>query len=190
MLDQLLEGQALWFTAPALLGTAVFGLRVVLMLIGGVGADADFDGDGFDLDGEDSSEAFSVLSVQGVAAFLGGFGWSGIGALLGMGWEVAPAIGVGAVGGVAMVWFLGLLLKAIHDLQSSGTMGPESAVGFTAEVYATIPESGSGTGQVRVVVRQRQRIYNAVTQGEALPTKTRVRVLGVNDDNTLMVTMS
>jgi hypothetical protein len=187
MLDQMLAGQALWFTAPALLGTVIFGLRVVMMLAGGMG-DADFDAG--DFDGDDSSEAFTVLSVQGVSAFLGGFGWAGIGALLGMGWEVAPATAVGVAGGVAMVWVLGLLLKAIYDLQSSGTIGPKSAVGFTGEVYTTIPEAGSGSGQVRVVVAERQRIYNAVTEGETLPTKTRVRVLGVNDDNTLTVTMS
>jgi hypothetical protein len=36
MLDQLFEGQALWFTVPALLGTAMFSLRILMMLIGGV----------------------------------------------------------------------------------------------------------------------------------------------------------
>lgn len=193
MLDQLLDGQALWFTVPALLGTAVFGLRILMMLVGGVddvdlGADADIDG--ADFDGDDSSQAFTILSVQGVSAFLGGFGWAGVGALLGMHWEMAPAAAVGVAGGVAMVWLLGLLLKAIYDLQSSGTLGPDSAVGFTGEVYATIPEGGRGRGQVRVVVRERQRIYNAITEGETLPTNTRVRILAVNDDNTLMVILA
>ncbi|MFT7462097.1 MAG: hypothetical protein ACI9EF_000434 [Pseudohongiellaceae bacterium] len=193
MLDQLFEGQALWFTIPALLGTAMFSLRILMMLIGGAGdgdfgADADFDG--ADFDGEDSTSAFTVLSIQGVSAFLGGFGWAGIGALLGMHWEMAPAAAVGVAGGVSMAWLLGLVLKGIYDLQSSGTMSPETAVGFTGEVYLTVPGGGHASGQVRVVVRDRQRIYDAITQGEELPTKTRVRVLAVNDDNTLMVTLA
>jgi hypothetical protein len=40
---------------------------------------------------------------------------------------------------------------------------------------------------VRVTLGQRQRIYNAVTEGEELPTSTRVKVTRVNQDNTLTV---
>jgi hypothetical protein len=40
-----------------------------------------------------------------------------------------------------------------------------------------------------VIVDDRDRIYNAVSDGEAIPRKSRVRVVKVNDDNTLLVTL-
>ena len=53
-----------------------------------------------------------------------------------------------------------------------------------SDVFEFIIENG----QVRVVVDERARIYNAVAAGEELTTKTRVRVTAVNNDNTLTVT--
>lgn len=192
MMDRLFEGPALWFSVPALIGTAVFGLRLVLMLLGGDadgGADADVDLSP-DLDGGDSTSAFSLLSIQSVSAFLAGFGWGGIGAHLGTGWGPGPSVAVGVVCGLAMVWLLGLLLKGVYDLQASGNISPETYIGVTGEVYATIPGHRSGMGQVKLVVQDRQRICNALSADESLPTHTRVRVLSVNPDHSLNVTLA
>lgn len=207
MLTRLFEDQALWFSAPALFGTGVFVLRMGLMLLGGgdghdgghaidVGDagdagdvhDVHFGGDGDGADGHDSEGAFDVLSFQSVAAFMAGFGWGGVGAHLGLGWTPTAAGAVGVASGVAMVWLLGLLLKGVHDLQTSGTLRMEAAIGSTADVYATIPARGQGRGQVRVVVKDRMRIVDAVSDDQPLPRSSRVRVLAVNDDRSLTVT--
>ncbi len=55
-------------------------------------------------------------------------------------------------------------------------------------VYTNVPEKGSGRGQVRVVVEGRDRIYNAISDRQAIPTSSRVRVVRVNQDHTLTVT--
>ena len=190
MFERLFEGPALWFSVPALIGTSLFLLRVVLMLLGGdADVDVDLDVDAApDFDGGDSTEAFTVLSVQGVAAFAAGFGWGGVGSLLGTGWSPAVSMLVGVACGVAMVWLLGLLLKAVHDMQASGTLSPQAFVGATGEVYTNVPGHRAGQGQVRVVVSSRQRICNALTDGPDLTTHTRVRVLSVNPDHSLNVT--
>jgi hypothetical protein len=47
---------------------------------------------------------------------------------------------------------------------------------------------GDGRGQVRVVVDERARIYNAVSDGDAIVTSSSVRIVRANDDNTLTVT--
>lgn len=197
MLNELFGDPALWFTVPALVGTAIFMLRMMLMLIGGddsgtdVGAadvgDLDASG-GIDVDGHDSTGAFTLLSVQSLAAFAAGFGWGGIGGLLGMGWSVSVAITTGVVSGMAMIYLLGLLLKGAHDLQSSGNITLDAALGATGEVYASIPAKGEGRGQIRLVLRDRLRIINAVSDDLPFPRSARVRVLAVNDDNTLTVT--
>lgn len=193
MFDTLLSGDAAWFSVPALLGTFVFVLRVVFMLVGGDG-DMDLDLDTPDLDLGDvdasdhgSDEAFTVLSVQGVAAFLMGFGWGGVGGLLGAGWSVTASLVAGAVGGVLMTWLLAWLMSVMLAMQSSGTVKRERALGQVGDVYVTVPAHGRGKGQVRVVIGNRQRIYDAVSEDGELPSQARVRVLAINDDNSLTV---
>ena len=196
MFDALFTGDALWFSTPALVGTGIFLVRVLLMLVGG-----DADGDvaaadvsdldvsgGVDLDGHDSTAAFEILSVQGVAAFAAGFGWGGVGGHLGLGWGLGASGALGLFAGFSVTWFLGLLLKGLHDLQSSGTVTLDDAIGATGDVYASIPGRGHGRGQVKLVLRDRLRIVDAVSDDRPLDRSTRIRVLGVNDDNTLTVT--
>ena len=193
-MDTLFDQPAVWFSVPAFVGTAVFALRLVLMLIAGdsgegaleIDADADFDiGDG----GEhlDPGYSFEVLSVQAIAAFLMGFGWAGLGGLNGAGWGVTGSIASGVVGGVAMTWVLAMLLRWMYSLESTGNVSIQMALGVEGEVYANLPARGEGHGQVRIVVDSRQRIYNAVSDGDAIPTGSRIRVTEVNSDRTLTV---
>jgi len=185
-MSAMFEGQAVWFGVPAAIGSAVFLLKLLLMLFGGDGAEGDFELDG-DVDGFDSDDAFSVLSVQGIAAFAAGFGWGGLGAHLGMGWGVTSAMGCGLVAGIASAWLLGIGIKAVYDLQSSGTVDAQDALGATGEVYAEVPAHGEGSGQVRLVIRNRQRIYDAVSEEGVLQRSTRIRVAAVMDGRTVSV---
>ena len=198
MLGGLFQQEALFFTIPALLGTIVFLVRLGLMSIGGLadgieGVDVDIDCDadvdlGVDVEGGDSTAAFELLSVQSIAAFLMGFGWGGVGGLVGFDWSFPMSMLTGAIFGAGLVWLLGLLMKAMYDLQSSGNVYIQDAVGVQGTVYTNVPARGDGRGQVRVVVNERSRIYNAVSEGDAIVTSSSVRVLRANDDHTLTVT--
>lgn len=188
MWEALFADNAGWFAVPAIAGTAVVLLKMVLMMIGGDGAD----GAGLDLDigGDgigDSTDAFKALSVLSVSAFCMGFGWAGIAGLHGMGWSWMLSAAVGALCGLGMMYVVALSLKGMHDLQSSGNLTLETAMGKEGSVYLTVPEEGGGRGQVRVVVGDRGRILQAVSEGEAIPTGARVRVVRVNADNTVTV---
>jgi hypothetical protein len=187
------DKSAMLFTIPALVGTAVFLMKLGLMTIGGDAGDLDIDLDtdvDVDLSGdaEDSTHAFNLLSLQAIAAFMMGFGWGGLGGMIGMEWSLTASLLVGAGLGAAMVWLLGLLMKAMYDLQSSGNVDIRDAIGGHGVIYVGIPDRGDGSGQVRIVIRDRDRIYNAVSDGPAIASRTRVRVTNVNDDNTLTVT--
>jgi membrane protein implicated in regulation of membrane protease activity len=199
MLDALFSNDMLLFTLPALLGTAVFLLKLGLMTLAGFDADADVDAD-VDLDidvdadmdvegahGEATTDAFKILSIHGIAAFMMGFGWGGLLGARTFGWDLPLSVLTGLGIGLAMVWLLGLLLKAAYDLQTSGNIHLRDAVGREGIVYASVPEQGTGRGQVRVVIEDRARIYNATTDGEGLPTNTRVRVTGMSADHSLTV---
>src|SRR5262245_46747336 len=90
MLDLFFSNHAAWFSIPALIGTAFFALRLLLMSVGlhhDVGMDVGHgDVHAGDVHHGDSSEAFKVFSIQSIAAFAMGFGWGGLGAFRGQDW--------------------------------------------------------------------------------------------------------
>ncbi len=188
MLDAMFAQPALFFTVPALLGTVVFLVQLVMMSLGGAGADVHHGDVPHGTDTTDSTHAFNLLSVQSIAAFLMGLGWGGLGGLIGFDWPLPASLLLGAGLGAVFVWVLALLMKAMYDLESSGNVHAGDAVGHEGSVYANVPAEKAGRGQVRLVIGNRDRTYSAVSDGEALPTGTRVRVIGVNDDQTLRVT--
>ncbi|MEX2218355.1 MAG: hypothetical protein WD749_06300 [Phycisphaerales bacterium] len=191
MLDTFFGDGAAWYTVPALIGTAFFVLRMVLLSIGADHHFGDLHGDlasagGHAGDAADSTHSFQVLSVQSVASFVMGFGWAGLAALR-SDWSLTVVNLVAVAAGVGMVWLLALLLRGLHQLQSSGNIHLGNTVGRTGEVYVTVPGTGRGKGQVRLAVQNRLRIFDAITTGEDLSTGTRVTVVAANDDNTLSV---
>lgn len=186
MTDLLFQGGAAWFSVPALIGTLIFLLRIALMLVGG-DADTDLDFGDADVGDGDSSGAFEILSVQSIAAFAMGFGWGGLASLKGTGFGWPMSVLIGCAIGVGMVWLLAILLKGIHDLQSSGNISIDSTMGLEGEAYTNIPARGEGRGRVKLVVHDRQRMFGAVSDGDALPSRTRVVVTRVNSDNTITV---
>ncbi|MCP3904766.1 MAG: hypothetical protein GY715_14155 [Planctomycetes bacterium] len=194
MLDILFATDALLFTVPALLGTAVFLMKTGLMLLGGaVDADVEMDVDAdADVpegvhDPGDSTDAFTFISMQSIAAFLMGFGWGGLVGFRTLEWSLVNSLLLGVGFGVFLMWLLGIMLRAVYDLQGSGHVSIESAIGRDGTVYAEIPGSDAGAGQVRVVIDERERFYRAVSVDEKLPTGTRIRVVRVTGDNTLTV---
>ena len=195
-MDLLFGHGAAWFGVPAVLGTFFFLLRLGLMMMGGDGdmdtdidadVDVDVDMDADVHDGLDGTDAFQVLSFQTIATFLMGFGWGGLGGYGGAGWGAGISVLAGIAAGSGMVWLLAKLLKLIYGFQSSGTVSIRDSLGTEGQVYAQIPGRREGRGQVRLVIGERQRYYNAVTDDDAIQTKSRVRVIEVNDDNTITV---
>lgn len=187
------------FSAAAIFGTLFFLLRLVLMFMG-VG-DHDLDGGGMhlgDLDVDpsldaqhsDSTHTFKVLSIQSIVTFIMGFGWGALGAYQGSDLRVGTSLLIGAGVGAAMVWLLGWLLKGVYDLQSSGNFPVRALVGQAGEVYLTVPAADAarpGVGKVRVTHDNRRRIFSAMSEGPAIPTGARVRVVRVHNDLTLTV---
>jgi hypothetical protein len=188
MLNALFTQDAIWFGVPALVGTGLFIVRMVLMLVGADHSHDVPDTDvATDVDGHDAAGAFKALSLQTLMAFAMGFGWGGIFGLYTLNWELGRSMIVALGAGVLMVWLLAVLLKMVMDLQSSGNFKLDSVVGCEGDVYVGIPARGQGSGQVRLVISDRMRIINAQSEGDSVPTSSRIKVVRVNGDNTVTV---
>ncbi len=194
------------FAIPAIAGSFFFLLRFIMMIAGaGFDGDAgghdmgghdlgahDFDaggdaGDGASHHHDDSTDSFKVLSIQSIAGFIMGFGWGGLGAYRGLGWDIEMSLLAAIAGGGLIVWILAMIFKSIGLLHASGNIAIQDAVGCTGSVYVGVPARNEGRGKVRLVVNSRARIFNAVSSGEELPRNTRVKVVMVNRDNTVTI---
>ena len=187
MLDLLLTGGAQWFAGVAFIATLLFGVTVLLMFVGGDGgvdAGADLDLDVPDGSGSDTS-SFKILSFQGVIGFGMGWGWGGLVALRSMGWSWNAAAVFGIAIGVIFLRMLWVGFRLVYSLNGSGNVRRAEAVGHTGTVTVAIPPSGSG--RVRVVIRNRQREYRASAGGRAVAPQAAVRVTGMRDDCMLEV---
>lgn len=183
-------GLELVFVTCAVVGTALFVVRLVLMFLGAGHHDvADVSGADGDLTGHhdvsDSNVSFKALSIQGVTAFLMLFGLVGW-ALVRQG-NATPlwALAGGTAGGLATVWVMKEIFQMAGSLESSGTMDLRNAVGQEGTVYLAIHPGQ--TGKVQITIQGRLAVLNAMAAGqEEIPTGQTVRVARVTAD-TLVV---
>lgn len=188
MQELFFSGLAPWFTVPALVGTGGYLLRLVFDGAGddeGVGA-ADGDLTGGSGVGDVTATA---LSLQGLLAFLMGFGWGGLACLRALEWSGPASVGGGVGTGLAFVAMTIGVMRVARRLQSSGNVSLSQLVGREAEVYTAIPAAGKGLGRVRTVIDDRERFVSASTAGEAIAPRTRVRIEKVNGDNSVLVSV-
>ena len=186
--------KVLW--AVTLSASLIFVIQTVLTFIG-VGGDintdfdvnTDFDADlSGDVDASASGHSgMGLLTFRNFVNFILGFGWTAI--LLKN--EVASKgvlVFVSVLAGAFLVAIVVLLFKWISGMQQSGNIDVyKSAVDCTGKVYIPIPASRSGMGKVQITISNSVREYNAVTEGEALPTGKDIRVVEVISEDTLLV---
>lgn len=173
---------AVVYAVLATAGTAIFVLRLGLMLFLGIDGDADIDvsdmGDG---------AGFSIFSILSVTAFLMGAGWMGLVARVD--WELSPPASAAASAGfgVGLMLFASSLLFYARKMTHEVTLDPSDAVGKVGTVYMQIPAHGEGSGQVRVIVQGQQMTLNAISTDQPLASFSDVKVIDARGDGTLVV---
>lgn len=179
VIDALFGDAAVWFSVPALFGTAYL---VIQLLMGQLGGELDLDMDGeMDISTEDGGHDFRVLSLQSIAAFSMGAGWMGLAAYRALDLGPGASALIAAVSGVAVASLMINLLRFMLRLQSSGNIELGRALGATGTVYIEIPPKDKGKGRVTVVLSNRQRELSAVQVGdEPIPSRTRIAVVGID----------
>lgn len=151
------------FTWVAWISTAVFGLFLLMMLVGGVSHSLDFDIDGDGMpDGHDFS-GFKILTVQGLAAFGMGLGWSGRAFLVELGWKLWPTMIVSSVIGFAMLILMAVIMRQLKKLDETPVRDLNACVGKTAIAYT--PFYRNAVGKVEVTLNGRKQILDARNEG-------------------------
>jgi hypothetical protein len=165
-------------------------LILTAMRLFGFGFDAEHD-TGSNADGGDAGHGVSVasfLSIQGLGAFFAMFGLVGFG-MMRNGSSAVPSLGTGAIVGVAAVFIMASLMRAMSTLNESGSMEVGDLQKADGVVSTPVPPREEGIGLVQLTVKGVQYEYQAYTSGERmLPIGTRIRVAEVRGSNQVLVT--
>lgn len=174
--------QAYWVCA--VVGTVVFAVQMVLVLIGMDSTDTDVDFDGADT--MDLGGGLSLFSIKNFVNFLVGFGWTGIclNDVIANRWLLGlMAIAVG----VAFVYMFFVIKKQTKKLEHNGAFRIEDCVGETVDVYLRIPGKKQGKGKVQVSFNGSVQEIEAMTEDEDIASGRKAVVVDVIDGGTLLV---
>ncbi len=168
--------------------TLVLIVQTILLFFGiGDGDDGiDLDGDGIpdEIGGDDGLTLFSIRGIVGMLCIAG---WAGI-VFIDFGVSNILSIILALLCGVATLFGIAYLMKAVLKLQSNGTMQLGAAVGKTGEVYIPIPPKGKGRGKINIIVQDKYVELDAVTNSEeTLKTGETVRVVSTDEMGLVMV---
>ena len=176
--------QVLW--AITLSASLIFVIQTVMTFLGLGDHDADFDLDTSD-GSFDADPSMNLLTFRNLVYFCLGFGWTAVlmhekiqsNALL---------IIVSVIVGILLVTVVMWIFKWLSGMQQTGNIDVhKSAVGCEGKVYLTIPGERKGEGKVQITINNAVREYDAVTDGETIPTGKAIKVTEVINDYTLLV---
>ncbi len=180
-----LEDIFLYMAVPA---SILLVIQTVLTLLGLGESDSDTQVDGFDEAPGDLWQVMRWFSLRNLVAFFTFFGWGGL-------WLMetdldAPIILILAtVIGSCFVGISTLIFYGIEQMQRSGTLIMDMAIGVRAEVYIPIPPDNSGKGKVSIVIQGALREVEAVTFDKVrISTGKEVIVTGLAEKGVLLVT--
>lgn len=176
-----------------LTASLIFIIQSILTFVGadtGGDLDASVDsdipgGDGTDLSNIDTGT--NLLTFRNFVNFFLGFGWTAI-LLQGQVKSTGLLMVIAALAGICLVALVLWLFKWLNSMQQSGNIDLyKTAVGCQGHCYLAIPAERGGTGKVQISINNSVREYDAVTDGDAIPTGASIKVSEVLDGNTLLV---
>lgn len=174
--------------------TLVMVIQIVMLLIG-LGDDGSFD----DIDASDPGGVddivndggfldlfgLRILTLRNLIAFLAIGGWSMV-VFFDLTEIVWLSILLGIICGVICMILLAYIFKKFNDLQSSGNIDINNAIGKIGTVYLTIPGHRSGKGKINVIVQERYIEVEAITDEDTIPTGSDIKIIDCIGDHLLV----
>ena len=173
-----------------LAASLIFIIQTVMTFIGAdVDSSLDMDASGVDDPSvlDTGHSGMNLYTFRNLVNFILGFGWTAI-LLKDSIKSNFLLIVVSALVGVALVVLVMFLFKWLNSMQQTGTIDVfTQAAGCQGKVYLTIPAERKGAGKVQITINNSVREYDAVTDGDALPTGTDVKVTEAINESTMLV---
>lgn len=171
-----------WYIAIPV--SVIFVIQTIMTFFGG---DASEMGDvDIDVDGGSDGAPFQLFSFRNLINFLLGFGWAGLSLYTSI---TNPTLLIFAalVIGCLFVYMFFLVISQLMKLSEDGSFKIATTINKNAEVYLTIPANKSAKGKVLISIKGSVRELDAITDGEAIPTTSIVKVVRVENDKILVV---
>lgn len=81
------------------------------------------------------------------------------------------------------------MIKQIQKLAEDNSFKLEFTINKTAEVYLTIPANKSGQGKIIISVNGAYHELEAMTDNDKIPSGKKVKVIRIENNNTLIVNL-
>lgn len=179
-LDALLR--TFWFIAiPTSL---IFIIQTVMTFMGADASDGlqpDFDGD---LGNTDAP--FQLFSLRNLINFLLGFSWTGI-SFYSTITEPFLLIIIAVAVGALFVYLFFVIIRVVQRLAEDNSFQINSTLHMTGEVYVPIPGHKNGKGKIMISVKGAYHELEAMTENDAIPSGTVVKVVRIEHQNLLIV---
>ncbi|MCJ7689754.1 MAG: hypothetical protein MUO60_10620, partial [Clostridiaceae bacterium] len=89
--------------------------------------------------------------------------------------------------GFVMMYIVSYIYYFLTKFVEDGTMNVKNAINKEGLVYLTIPSGRKASGKVEVVVQGALRLLDAVTDGDDIPTGSKVVVISISEEQLLLV---
>jgi len=168
----------------AIIGSLVFIVQMVLMMIGMDSTDVDVDFDGPDT--MDLGGSISLFSIKNLVNAIVGFGWGGVCLSSVITNPIILCLASIVVGALFVAMFF-FIKKQTKKLESNGAFKIEKCKGKIVDVYLRIPENKTGKGKVQVSFDGSIQELDALTNGSVISSGKKVKVVGIVDATTVLV---
>lgn len=168
----------------ALLASFVFLVQFILTLLGMDHTDIDVDFDGSDT--MDLGNGLNIFSMKNLVNFFMGFGWSGV-CLRDSIPNTLLLIVVSILIGMSFVAMFVFIYAKTRKLEKNGAFNIKDCQDRTAQVYIRIPAGGEGKGKVQISLNGSVQELDAITDEDAIPSGTTVKIVEVMEGEILKV---
>ncbi len=180
-----ISGVDILFFALALIGTILFLIYFVLMMVGGFAegiVEGVFD---VEIDMMDADSSFQAMTFQGLVTFMMMFGLIGL-SISRSGQGVFLALLGASLAGATSMLLVAKVFEMIRGLESDGTVDRQNAIGATGSVYMRIKPGG--VGQVQVEYQNALRTQDAAAEDDQIELESGIFIEVVDViANTLIV---
>lgn len=171
----------------AIFASVIFIIQIVLTFIGIGDTDLDTGGaDGADGDTMDTGGVLQLFTVRNFVNFLLGVGWGGV-CLWGAIPNTPLLILASIIVGTLFVGVFVFMFRNLRRLEHTARYDLHDAVGQIADVYLRIPAERNGEGKIQTAFGGSVQELPAVTDGDDIPSGSKVRILAVIGDHTFLV---